>query len=106
MPVYCGAKDACVIIAVAWTDPTFAPHVQTALGGIATCAVSSSTAYAKDSVGYTNHADVFSVQNETDDYARRAFGPNYPRLQEVKRKYDPDVVFNKWFCIRPAAGRP
>ena len=31
------------------------------------------------------------------------FGSNYKRLQEIKKKYDPDVVFNKWFVIKPSA---
>ena len=30
------------------------------------------------------------------------FGSNYKRLQEIKKKYDPDLVFNKWFVITPA----
>ncbi|KAI0313302.1 hypothetical protein OF83DRAFT_1165636 [Amylostereum chailletii] len=30
------------------------------------------------------------------------FGENHVRLQQLKRKYDPDLVFNKWFAIRPA----
>ena len=33
------------------------------------------------------------------------FGSNYKRLQEVKRKYDPELVFNKWFAITPASTR-
>ena len=31
------------------------------------------------------------------------FGSNYERLQEIKKKYDPELVFNKWFVITPAA---
>jgi len=30
------------------------------------------------------------------------FNVNYPRLRALKRKYDPDVVFKKWFAIEPA----
>jgi hypothetical protein len=31
-----------------------------------------------------------------------AYGGNYHRLKEVKRKYDPNFVFNKWYSISPA----
>ncbi|KAL5487869.1 hypothetical protein ACEPAI_5977 [Sanghuangporus weigelae] len=34
--------------------------------------------------------------------SRRTFGDNYPRLQQIKKKYDPDVLFSKWFQIVPA----
>ena len=27
------------------------------------------------------------------DWRRRSFGPNYPRLLEIKRRYDPDGLF-------------
>jgi hypothetical protein len=30
------------------------------------------------------------------------FGANYARLRVVKRKYDPDFAFRKWFAIEPA----
>ncbi|EJD01257.1 FAD-binding domain-containing protein [Fomitiporia mediterranea MF3/22] len=36
------------------------------------------------------------------DRARRVFGDNYPRLQQIKKKYDPYVLFSKWFTIVPA----
>ncbi|KAG9011723.1 hypothetical protein FRB90_007123 [Tulasnella sp. 427] len=35
--------------------------------------------------------------------ASTVFGPNYKRLREVKRKYDPDNIFNKWHPIQPAS---
>ena len=34
--------------------------------------------------------------------AHGLFGEYYPRLQAVKKEYDPDVIFNKWFPITPA----
>lgn len=30
------------------------------------------------------------------------FGDNLPRLKELKRKYDPGFVFNKWYPVSPA----
>jgi hypothetical protein len=32
-----------------------------------------------------------------------AYGENYPQLKELKRKYDPNFVFNKWYPISPTA---
>ncbi|KAG5653117.1 hypothetical protein H0H81_002184 [Sphagnurus paluster] len=34
--------------------------------------------------------------------AHIAYGGNYPRLQAIKKRYDPDNIFNKWFAITPA----
>lgn len=31
------------------------------------------------------------------------FGENLPRLRELKKKYDPNFVFNKWYPVAPAA---
>ncbi|KAG8981497.1 hypothetical protein FRB90_007209, partial [Tulasnella sp. 427] len=30
------------------------------------------------------------------------FGPNYQRLRELKARFDPDGIFNKWYPIEPA----
>ena len=38
-----------------------------------------------------------------DANARALFGRNYPRLQRLKAKYDPDNVFSRWFAITPDA---
>ena len=35
--------------------------------------------------------------------AKELFGDNYPRLQRLKKQCDPDMIFNKWYCIQPAA---
>jgi len=36
------------------------------------------------------------------DRAKSLFLENYPRLQELKKKYDPNNIFNKWFAITPS----
>jgi hypothetical protein len=33
--------------------------------------------------------------------AEKMFKTNYPRLQEIKAKYDPKCLFNRWFNIEP-----
>ena len=39
--------------------------------------------------------------DQGDDAIRAAYGPNYDRLVEVKRKYDPDNVFHHNHNIKP-----
>jgi hypothetical protein len=48
-------------------------------------------------------------ESETDmnavisgDGARSLFGYNYAALQEIKRRYDPEVLFSKWFVVLPS----
>ena len=49
------------------------------------------------------HADMeVSTDSDVHDRAKLVFGENYPRLQEIKKRYDPENIFNKWFPITPA----
>ncbi|KAG5651060.1 hypothetical protein H0H81_010042 [Sphagnurus paluster] len=48
--------------------------------------------------GYGNY-DADAV---TGRKAKAVFALNYPRLQTIKKRYDPDNIFNKWFAITPA----
>ncbi|EJD01265.1 FAD-binding domain-containing protein [Fomitiporia mediterranea MF3/22] len=48
--------------------------------------------------GYGNYSD----ESSTSDRSAVLFGANYPRLQDLKRKYDPDLLFRSWFPITPA----
>ncbi|PVF97284.1 FAD-binding domain-containing protein [Serendipita vermifera] len=51
-----------------------------------------------DATGYGN-SEVHGVT--TLDSAQLLFGGNYPRLQKIKAKYDPNSMFKSWFPIRP-----
>lgn len=51
-----------------------------------------------DKVGfYANYST-----DTSEAYTKKVFGDNYPKLQQVKKEYDPDVVFSKWYKIIPA----
>ncbi|KAI0056284.1 FAD-binding domain-containing protein [Artomyces pyxidatus] len=62
-----------------------------------------------ENVGYANYnSDAPSLFDPNEDIQLSAvqtealFGSSHARLRELKRKYDPDMVFAKWFAIRPA----
>ena len=39
--------------------------------------------------------------DQGDDAVRAAYGPNYVRLQELRRRYDPDNVLHHNHTIKP-----
>ncbi|KAG8901313.1 hypothetical protein FRC01_009880, partial [Tulasnella sp. 417] len=80
----------------------YAPYARDELLKLRNTVAGSSSKAAQESLGYCNYGDLFCTLNETDEYTKKIFGSNYPRLQEIKKKYDPDMVFNRWFAIQPA----
>ncbi|KAI0703678.1 FAD-binding domain-containing protein [Cerioporus squamosus] len=60
-----------------------------------------------NNVGYGNYSpDSDALPTDGSVPGSKAalnFGSNYKRLQEIKKKYDPELVFNKWFVITPVA---
>jgi len=52
--------------------------------------------------GYGNYDGDALLDSDCLNRADAAFGANYPRLQKIKKKYDPENIFNKWFPIVPA----
>ncbi|OCH95988.1 FAD-binding domain-containing protein [Obba rivulosa] len=92
-----------VITNLSWDDDapeTYALAKESAAQLIATMA----DVNPSEAVGYGNYnSDALPAQGTiSEDRSRILFDSNYPRLQALKRKYDPDVVFNKWFVVTPA----
>ncbi|KAH8103627.1 FAD-binding domain-containing protein, partial [Cristinia sonorae] len=56
--------------------------------------------------GYGNYApdsDALPVSGAMpSDRSKALFREAYPRLQAVKKEYDPDMVFNQWYTVVPA----
>jgi len=77
-----------------WTDPaTTDENISWARETYA-----SMTPYRAE-LRYVNYLD----EDDVGDAVRAAYGPNYDRLVEVKRRYDPDNVFHLNHNIDPAA---
>jgi hypothetical protein len=69
----------------------------------------------EDVTGYGNYGGYYSPllavvltfiaepgDTQSVDAARQLFGKNYPRLQEVKKTYDPGMLFHSWYPVQPA----
>jgi hypothetical protein len=88
-----------VVIGIVWKD-------QSTTGDIIPSALKIEAAVRSTSVQarfpYANLADMYAGNNDTDQFAAKLYDTNYPRLQELKQKYDPDEVFSRWFRIKPA----
>ncbi|KAG8685316.1 hypothetical protein FRC09_014834 [Ceratobasidium sp. 395] len=89
---------------IRWTDPSFTPQAIVISRSIDAVFVQTRAKhFAPELVGeggYTNYLDE-DAQKTSQDVAHKRFGSNYPRLVEVKSKYDPENIFSKWFPIVP-----
>lgn len=45
---------------------------------------------------------VTGEKGSVPDKAKLVFAENYPKLQKIKKQYDPNGIFDKWFPITPA----
>lgn len=43
---------------------------------------------------------LYGNYDQYDEISKDIFGTNYPELQRLKAKYDPNNLFNKLFAIR------
>ena len=74
-----------VLIPSVWTDPsTTAANVEWTRGTFSALGPHMQTRRWLNYLG----------DDQADDAIRNAYGPNYDRLREVKRRYDPDNVFH------------
>ncbi|KAJ7596373.1 hypothetical protein C8J56DRAFT_882129 [Mycena floridula] len=61
---------------------------------------SSSLTPISERLGYANADGEATIRD--DAKVALVFGSNYRRLQMIKKKYDPEQVFNRWFPVVPA----
>jgi len=84
-----------MVITSVWTDPA-TTDANIAWTRESFAAVSSHLAERR----WLNYLD----DDDAADAVRAAYGPNYARLAEVKRRYDPDNLFRLNHNIEPAEG--
>jgi len=87
--------DYGVFMVMVWTDEELTPKVHQISKDIFDTFTDASAGF------YGNANDVECGGGEVQ--AKALFGANYERLVLIKRKHDPENIFNKWFAITPAA---
>jgi hypothetical protein len=83
---------------IRWADPAFGPNALAASRSIDAAFVQTRAKhFAPELVGqggYTNYLDE-EARASSKEVSYRRFGSNYPKLVEVKSKYDPENMFGK-----------
>jgi Berberine and berberine like len=71
----------------------FSRDMTTSVSSLGTTAVPRGTS-SPDSGAYVNECDYFQ-----ENWQRAFWGPNYPRLARIKRRYDPDGLFSVYHGV-------
>lgn len=100
---YSGRFDCSWIIPdLQWDDPALDTTMRKEVTNI--------TAYIREEmqkkqIKTPGHRDVTAIYPNIsaggEEKAKSVFGPNLSRLQVLKKQYDPDFMWNKWFPIVP-----
>ncbi|EJD49783.1 FAD-binding domain-containing protein [Auricularia subglabra TFB-10046 SS5] len=111
----CRGPQRNLVISTSWAPADHSPETEAYAGKLVRevyelWAANIQTSEDSNS-GYGNYADgelVFlcvgrDAATATEQATQMMFGKNYQRLQKIKAKYDPDMVFRQWFAIQPKA---
>ncbi|KAF3907141.1 hypothetical protein ABW21_db0205284 [Orbilia brochopaga] len=52
--------------------------------------------------GHVAATTLYPLLTDGEEKLASVFGPNLQRMRELKRKYDPDVMWDKWYPVDPA----
>ncbi|KAF8595224.1 FAD-binding domain-containing protein [Ceratobasidium sp. AG-I] len=87
---------------IRWTDPAFTEQAPKAARDLDNIFTQTRAELFEPKLvgqgGYTNYLDEES-RASSKEVSNRRFGTNFPRLVEVKKKYDSLNMFGKWFPI-------
>ncbi|KZV75404.1 FAD-binding domain-containing protein [Peniophora sp. CONT] len=81
---------------------------------LATIVTSAEASTGTANLGYANYNSDAPTEvldpnsNEgilSDAKTHALFGENHTKLAALKQKYDPDMVFNKWYAVKPTAAK-
>ncbi|KAG8688632.1 hypothetical protein FRC11_005051 [Ceratobasidium sp. 423] len=82
-----------------WSDPTWTEHSIPVVRALDDEFIKLRDAHFPPELvsegGYLNYQDAESQKTG----ASRRFGSHFPRLIEIKRQYDPENLFGKWFAL-------
>jgi len=88
-----GNRNLC--LALSWTDESLTPHVRQISKDVVASIIPRETGE------YGNLSDGETLEGGAEKSVA-LFGANYPRLASIKKRYDPENVFRKWYNIIPA----
>ncbi|KAI0052753.1 FAD-binding domain-containing protein [Auriscalpium vulgare] len=101
-----GARVSTLIFS-AWDDGDKLPAVRASANELMDVILKGETKLSeRENTGYGNYIAEDPAVNApgagSTVGADRLFGANYPRLQKLKKQYDPTMLFSKWCPIVPA----